>query len=443
MLPDKLIYIETFGCQMNERDSEIMAQSLASSYAPTQDLAKADLILVNTCSIRGKAEEKAYSLLGRLKHAKKKRPHLVIGVVGCVAQQEGDRLLERMPYLDLVVGPQNIYRLPELVRKAREAQEREVATDLAAIFAIPPFLPALANGPTHKRFVTIMQGCNNFCTYCVVPYTRGRENSRKANDILREVEHLVSLGVKEITLLGQNVNSYADPESALAPDFPTLLRAVAKIEGVKRLRFTTSNPKDLTEELMRCFAEIDILCRHFHLPVQSGSNAVLKRMNRKYDLETYLARVEGLRRHCPDIALTTDIIVGFPGESEADFEATMALVEKIRYHGAFFFKYSDRPNAKSAEFADKIPLAVKKARLARLQEAIDRLALERSQEYVGQIQELMVEGESKAAAGQWCGRTGSNQLVNFDSPTPLAAGEMVRVRIDHACQHTLRGTLLL
>ncbi|MDH3359528.1 MAG: MiaB/RimO family radical SAM methylthiotransferase, partial [Desulfobulbaceae bacterium] len=276
MHPERLAYIETFGCQMNERDSEIMAQLLAQeSYARTTELKHADVVVVNTCSIRDKAEQKVYSLMGRVRMLKEERPGLVVAITGCVAQQEGQKLIDRMPFVDLVVGPQHIYELPDLVVKA--ANGHKVAVEQSSKFVIPPFLPAMESGSPYKRFVTIMQGCNNFCTYCVVPFTRGREVSRSFEDIIAEVEHLVASGIKEITLIGQNVNSYGlDHDKATRKTFPQLLRAVAAIEGVSRLRFTTSNPKDLSQELMDCFADLPKLCSHFHLPVQSGSNNILK-----------------------------------------------------------------------------------------------------------------------------------------------------------------------
>lgn len=437
---------------MNERDSEIMEQLLSeASYAPTDTLSKADVVVVNTCSIRGKAEQKAFSLLGRLRKIKKQKPSMRIAVTGCVAQQEGRNIVERMPHVDIVLGPQSIYRLADCVNNndasLPEKAYPQIHTDQKKKFAIPAYLPSLQEEETisHKRFVTIMQGCNNFCTYCVVPYTRGREVSRNVEDIIEEVSHLVHNGVKEITLLGQNVNSFGlDLDKDKRVNFAQLLHAVSKIKGVERLRFTTSNPKDLSEELMRSFQEIDTLCPHFHLPVQSGSNGVLKRMNRKYSIETYLAKVEKLRDYCPEIAITTDIIVGFPGETEADFEATMALLEKVRYHGAFSFKYSDRPNTKSADFTDKVPEDEKGKRLARLQKRQEQITLERNQEYIGKTLKVMIEGQSKNGEGRISGRTATNHIVNFSVPSPFPSkpGQLVDVIIEKACLHSLQGKLL-
>lgn len=427
---------------MNDRDSEIMAQLMSESSQPAHDIADADIVLVNTCSIREKAEQKAFSLLGQLKSLKQKKAGLIIGVVGCVAQQEGQKILQRMPYVDLVLGPQNIYNLPALLDDIICDHKRIVAIDQSPSFVIPPFLPEMGAGPSHKRFVTIMQGCNNFCTYCVVPFTRGREVSREFSDIVAEAQLLVEHGVKEITLLGQNVNSYGrDQAGRQIHTFAGLLRAVAKLDGLERLRFTTSNPKDLTTELMQTFADLPVLCSHFHLPVQSGSDQILKRMNRNYTRERYLALVEELRRNRPGIAITTDIIVGFPGETEADFEATFALVNEVRYHGAFSFKYSDRPQAKSVDFDGKLPEELKAERLARLQKRIDEIVLERNREYVNRQERVMVESENTNRAGQWHGRANSNHIVHFEGAGPFVPGQMADILITEACQHSLRGEL--
>lgn len=450
----KHVYIETFGCQMNERDSEIMKQQLAGiDYLPTSDLPRADLILVNTCSIRAKAEQKVYSLLGRLKKNKKKNPSLIIVVAGCVAQQEGEKLPARMPHVDIVVGTQHIHRLAELLTKVQKNRSSQIATGFSSTFKIPryrpPFRPQNDSPPTIqdrpiKKFVTIMQGCNNFCTYCVVPRTRGREISRPAEDVLSEIKFLAENGVREVTLLGQNVNSYNGLLTGSGIDganknFPELLRMAAKVEGIERLRFTTSHPKDLSEELLACFAEIEKLCPHFHLPVQSGSNRILKRMNRKYTIDAYLEKVAALRAIRTDIALTTDIIVGFPGETREDFAATMNLLETVRFHSAFSFKYSDRPMAKAAAFNEKVPEPEKSRRLRKLQARQDEITLERNIEFIGKQLTVMTEGLSKTAQ-QWSGRTGTNHVVNFTAQN-LMPGEMVEVIIEKGCLHSLRGRL--
>ena len=456
MIPGKKSYIETFGCQMNERDSEIMARMLSeSNYTPTTDMKQADVIVINTCSIREKAEQKVYSLLGRLKKLKEKNPSLIISVAGCVAQQEGERLQARMPLVDIVLGPQQIYRLPELVRKVSTDKKNQLAVNLAPDFQMPTYIPPSpatttveqsrdkVSGTSFRKYVTIMQGCNNFCTYCVVPYTRGRETSRSPDDIIAETTSLVEQGVKEVTLLGQNVNSYGRgvDGSLKYITFPELLRKVAKINGIERIRFTTSHPKDLSLELISCFGELENLCPHFHLPVQSGSNAVLKKMNRKYTIEGYLDKVRTLRDVRPDIALTTDIIVGFPGETEEDFQATMNLLEKVRYHGAFSFKYSDRPQARSVAFADKIDEQVKSRRLSALQARQDAISLEENVCYKDTIQAVMVEGQSKNGDGQWSGRSMNNLIVNF-AGADLYPGQTVDVRITDGLLHSLRGILV-
>lgn len=445
----KNLYIKTFGCQMNERDSEIIEQLLAQEgYIPTNSAANADVILINTCSIREKAEQKVFSLLGSLREEKKRNPDLLLGVTGCVAQQEGEQIRERMPHVDLIVGTQQIYRLPEMLsRLTLKSTSREIATNLEDSFVIPPFQKLLTNPPSpalpnFQRFVTIMQGCNNFCSYCVVPGTRGREISRPVADIIEEIEILVSQGVKEITLLGQNVNSYGQTNAVAAGpvSFPELLRQVAAVGGLKRLRFTTSHPKDLNDALMRCFAEVEILCPQFHLPVQSGSNAVLKRMNRKYSVEQYLDKVAALRRYRPDIALATDIIVGFPGETEADFTATMDLLNTVRFHGSFSFKYSDRPHTRSAEFSDKVPEDIKGQRLQLFQSRQDEISLERNFESLGTTVEVMIEACDESTVR---GRTGAHQVVHMVPTTaPLSPGELVMARIDHAGKHSLKGTII-
>jgi tRNA-2-methylthio-N6-dimethylallyladenosine synthase len=451
----KKSYIETFGCQMNERDSEIMGQMLSNAdYIPTQDIKQADVIVINTCSIRDKAEQKVYSLLGRLKKLKEKKPTLIISVAGCVAQQEGKRLQARMPLVDIVLGPQQIYRLAELVKSIEEKGKPQTALELSPTFEIPRYMPPSPARqipqdehaePAHsfKKFVTIMQGCNNFCTYCVVPYTRGRETSRKPDDIISEITALAEQGVKEISLLGQNVNSYGKVHESRIQHitFPELLRNVSQIKGIERVRFSTSHPKDLSPELIECFAEIKNLCPHFHLPVQSGSNNILKRMNRKYTIEDYLEKVEALKQVRPDMVITTDIIVGFPGETDDDFQATMDLLETVRYHSAYSFKYSDRPQAKSVAFDDKIDERVKSERLHRLQDRQSAISLQENQKYEGSVQTVMVEGESKNADGQWSGRTMSNIIVNFDG-TSLTPGQEVQVMITDGLRNSLRGILI-
>ena len=439
---------------MNERDSEIMAQSLAGyGYIEGMDMYAADLVILNTCSIRAKAEQKVMSLLGYLRKIKEKRPNMQICVAGCVAQQEGARIIARMPHVNLVIGTQNIYDLGALLEKS-VSQGSQVVTDLKTDYDIPRFLPEIslpgssfsATSPAlpspFKKFVTIMQGCNNYCTYCVVPYTRGREVSRIVKDIIDEVKVLVNSGVKEITLLGQNVNSYGktnqvDPNNANF-NFADLLKDVSEISGLARLRFTTSNPKDLTDDLMRCFRDIKNLCAQFHLPVQAGSDRTLQRMNRKYSVAQYLDKVNKLREYCPGIAITTDVIVGFPGETDEDFAGTMTLLETVRFHGSFSFMYSDRPGTRASEFDEKVDEQVKSARLALFQKRQDEICLERNREYLGTIKKVMIEANDTTGAR---GRTETNHIVHFTEPLSSAPGDIVNARIFFAGQHSLQGKI--
>lgn len=437
---------------MNERDSEIMAQSLADfGYIEGMDMLTADLVILNTCSIRAKAEQKVMSLLGYLRKTKEKRPEMKICVAGCVAQQEGARIIERMPHVNLVIGTQNIYEVGSLLEKSSSVGS-QVVTQLKNDYDIPRFLPEIAHSkhPTaivapasfrpFRKFVTIMQGCNNYCTYCVVPYTRGREVSRKVKDIVDEVKVLVDSGIKEITLLGQNVNSYGktnqvDPDNEKY-NFADLLQEVSEIDGLTRLRFTTSNPKDLTDQLMRCFRDIKNLCAQFHLPVQAGSDTILQRMNRKYTVAQYLDKVNKLHEYCPGIALTTDVIVGFPGETDADFAGTMELLETVRFHGSFSFKYSDRPGTRASQFEEKVDEQVKSERLARFQKRQDEISLARNREYVGTIRQVMLE---EVGADTAKGRTETNHIVHFTKALPYAPGDIIAAKIIFAGQHSLQG----
>lgn len=447
----RALYIKTFGCQMNERDSEIIEQLLyPEGFIPVTDMDDADLVVVNTCSIRSKAEQKVYSLLGQLRQYKSCNPNMLIAVAGCVAQQEGPNIQQRMPHVDIVVGTQQIYRLPEMIRMIDQGTGApRLAVNLDSSFSIPSFHSYYAPGKKHspspalnfKKFVTIMQGCNNYCSYCVVPYTRGRETSRPVADIMEEIQVLLDRGVTEITLLGQNVNSYGqtNPVADRSVRFAGLLRRVSALPGLQRLRFTTSNPKDLSDDLMRCFAEIENLCPQFHLPVQSGSDSVLKRMNRKYTVALYLQKVRTLREYRPDIALSTDIIVGFPGETDDEFAATMDLLRTVRYDSSFSFKYSDRPGTRSAGFDSKVDEEVKAERLSRFQDLQDSISLERNREYVGRVMEIVVEGKGKN--NLLFGRTTTNHIVHFpeEDMQELRLGDMVPVRIHTAGQHSLTG----
>lgn len=439
---------------MNLRDSEIMAQSLASrGFIETMTYQEADLIILNTCSIRAKAEQKVLSLLGYLRKAKAANPSMRLVVAGCVAQQEGIRLIEKMPHVDLVIGTQHIYDLAEHLDKANTGGS-QVVTNLSDDYRIPQFLPdpqgvhapsppPLPAKPPLGRFVTIMQGCNNFCSYCVVPYTRGREVSRNFNEIIDEVRALVEQGVKEVTLLGQNVNSYGKTNTVGTEQspcsFPQLLRAVASVNGLARLRFTTSNPTDFSEELMRCYKDLENLCPQLHLPVQSGSDRILKRMNRHYTRKEYLEKVDLLRSYAPTIALTTDIIVGFPGETEHDFEETMSLLETVRFHGSFSFKYSDRPGTKASLLTEKVAERVQATRLQQFQARQDEISLERNREYLGTIKRVLVE---EICGKDLRGRTDTNHIVHIkDCHSSVAVGDFLGVRIIHAGQHSLQGEM--
>ncbi len=434
----KKVFLETFGCQMNENDSDRILGFLKDiRYTRTYEPADADLIIINTCSIRDKAEQKVYSTLGRFKTLKSENPGLIIGVAGCVAQQEGEKLLKRAPYLDIVFGPDNIHRLKDFISEA-SLKSRVVAIEQKAEIDGDEYglhLPSAGQ----KAFVSIMRGCDNFCSYCIVPYTRGREVSRPSSDIIEEVKRLADEGVMEVTLIGQNVNSYGNSGKDIS--FPELLRKAAKVDGIKRVRFITSHPKDISEELIYLFKEEPKLCRHIHLPVQSGSNAVLKMMGRGYTRQQYLLKLSLLKALYPEMAVTTDIIVGFPGESESDFEDTMELIKDVRFGNIFSFMYSPRPNTKAAAFKDQVPFEVKSERLKTLQEAQREIALERNLRLVGSALEVLVEGRSKADGGEFMGRTSCNRIVNFPAPEgfPAEAGCLIDVRITHALSNSLRG----
>jgi tRNA-2-methylthio-N6-dimethylallyladenosine synthase len=433
-LPKRKLYLRTFGCQMNVADSELMAQVLGEEYHLTAQAEDADLYLINTCAIRRKAEEKVRSLLGSLKSLKQKRPQLILGVGGCVAQQEGERLLAFAPHLNLVFGTQGIYRLPDLVDRAGRG-ERVVDVGLGRDC---PELPHRTWAPgTFQTMVTIMQGCDNFCTFCVVPYVRGRETSREPGAVVDEVAAFLAAGGKEVTLLGQNVNSYGRslPEPMT---FAQLLRRLNRLPGLNRLRFATSHPRDLSPELIHSFGELSALCEHLHLPVQSGSNQILRRMNRGYTREHYLTKVAMLRQACPGLALSTDLIVGFPGETEADFGQTLELMREAGFDQAFSFKYSPRPQTRAATFTDQVPEDVKAERLARLQAWQDELTRLSQARLVGQEQEILVEGRSKRSLQELCGRLRTNQVVNFIGP-PELVGQLTRVIITEARPHSLKG----
>jgi tRNA-2-methylthio-N6-dimethylallyladenosine synthase len=435
---EKLIYVETFGCQMNASDSEkIVALLKGIGYSNTHDFSLADLIILNTCSVRAKAEQKVYSRLGRFKGLKKRNRRLILGVGGCVAQQEGDRLLASVPYLDIVFGTHNLHMLPELVLAAEQGERLSQTAFLDNGTRLDLFPAADGEGGV-SRFVTIMQGCDNYCSYCIVPYVRGREISRRSAEIMDEIREMADKGVREVTLIGQNVNSYGlmSPDE---PDFASLLRLVAEVPGIERIRFTTSHPKDISQPLIDCFAGLPRLCGHIHLPAQSGSDAVLARMNRGYSRRQYLEKIAALKAARPGIQITGDMIVGFPGESEADFSETLSLMEEVRYADLFSFVYSPRPETRAADYPDDISREQKQARLERLQARQREMTLERNKIFVGSRQQLLTEGVSRRG-DQLFGRTSGNRIVNFPSD-PSLIGSMVEVTITRAFQNSLLGEL--
>ena len=433
----KKAYIKTYGCQMNEYDSEVMAGLLTKDhYQLTSRPEEADLIILNTCYVREKVKQKVYSKLGEIKKLKEKNPHLILGVCGCVAQRRPEEVLQQAPYVDFILGTFNFYRLPLVVRRVRESGERIV--DVEERETIPEKLPKLRKN-RFSAYVPIMRGCDNFCTYCNVPYVRGRERSRLPEDILREVEELSCQGYKEVTLLGQNVNSYGKGlENRL--DFADLLTRINCIEGIERIRFTTSHPKDITNKLIQRMRDLDKVCEHLHLPVQAGSNKVLKRMRRGYTKERYLELVDKIRKTIPQISLTTDIIVGFPGESEQDFQETLDLVRRVEFDGAFTFCYSRIKGTEAAEFEDQLPEEVKKERLRRLIQLQRQILEKRNKSLVGQKFEVLVEGLSKKSSDELQGRTRTNKVVVFKG-SPDLVGKLVQVKIVDSSQWALRGEI--
>lgn len=439
---EKRFYLETFGCQMNVVDSERIVDLLRQiGYRQVPAAAEADLILLNTCSIRDKAERKVYGHLGRFKPLKDDNPALIIGVGGCVAQQEGERLLQKVPYLDLVFGTHNVHKLPEMVSRVEENRVRCLETEFLDRDTRLQLFPSRTEGDAVTRFVTVMQGCDNFCSYCIVPHVRGREVSRPSAEIIEEVRQLAASGVREVTLIGQNVNSYGRKEPGEL-SFARLLRAVHAVEGIERIRFTTSHPKDLSEELIDCFGSLDKLCRHLHLPVQSGSGRVLRRMNRGYGRDRYLEQVRRLKAVCPEIRLTSDIIVGFPGESAADFEETLSLMAEVRYADVFSFLYSSRPGTAAAELPDDLGAAEKQERFDRLLALQEQVSREIWEGDCGRVLPVLVEGESRQGGGQLFGRTGWNRIVNFEGDQALV-GQIVPVRITRNFRNSHLGEAVI
>jgi tRNA-2-methylthio-N6-dimethylallyladenosine synthase len=440
-MPKKL-YIETFGCQMNEYDSAKMRDVLNASHGfeLTGDPELADVLLLNTCSIREKAQEKVFSELGRWRPLKEKRPDVMIGVGGCVASQEGEALQKRAPFVDMVFGPQTLHRLPQLLEKARASQSPVMDISFPENEKFDALPEPRAEGP--KAFVSVMEGCSKYCTFCVVPYTRGEEISRPVADVVAEIAALAAQGVREVNLLGQNVNAYrGETEDGEIADFALLLNYVAAIDGIERIRYTTSHPVEFSDSLIDAYAEIPELVDHLHLPVQSGSNRILRLMKRGHTREDYMAKIARLRAVRPKISLSSDFIVGFPGETEDDFEQTMDLIETLGFDHSFSFIYSARPGTPAAEMPDETPLALKRERLARLQGRIAEMAGAISRGMVNSVQRVLVEGVSKKDYAQMSGRTENNRVVNFTGH-PKLVGRFADVLITEALPNSLRGRWL-
>jgi tRNA-2-methylthio-N6-dimethylallyladenosine synthase len=438
---DKKVFIRTFGCQMNEYDSAKMADVLGQSHSMsvTESPEEADLILFNTCSVREKAQEKVFSDLGRIRHLKRKRPDLLIGVGGCVASQEGARIIERAPFVDLVFGPQTLHRLPAMIEQRLASGRPQVDISFPEVEKFDALPLPRVEGVT--AFVSIMEGCSKYCTFCVVPYTRGEEVSRPPEEVLAEVADLADQGVREVTLLGQNVNAYRGTDADGDPvDFALLLECASRIEGIGRIRYTTSHPKDFTPRLIEAHRRLPQLAEHVHLPLQSGSDRVLAAMKRGYTLLEYKSIVRRLRAARPDISISSDFIVGFPGETDADFEQTLRVAEALKFDTGFSFVYSLRPGTPAAELPDPTPREAKLERLHRLQQVLEASGRAIGQAMVGRIERVLVEGASKRDEHEVSGRASNNRIVNFPA-SPDRIGQFVGVRILEALPHSLRGEL--
>ena len=440
----KKLFIRTFGCQMNEYDSDKMVDVLNASeeIVKTDNPEEADIILFNTCSVREKAQEKVFHDLGRVKHLKKLNPNLVIGVGGCVASQEGDAIVARAPYVDIVFGPQTLHRLPQLIAQQKQSGKAAVDISFPEIEKFDAMPPAEVKGAT--AFVSIMEGCSKFCTFCIVPYTRGGEVSRPFDDVLTEVAGLAANGVKEVTLLGQNVNAYrgAMAESEEFDDLALVIEYIAEIPGIERIRYTTSHPREMTQRLLDTYLKVPKLVSHLHLPVQSGADRVLAAMKRGYTALEYKSIIRKLRAIRPDISLSSDFIIGFPGETDDDFEKTMKLIEDIGFDTSFSFIYSQRPGTPAEEMEDTLPAAVKSARLSRLQKHIEAHAHTISEAMVGTVQRVLIEGTSKKDVHELAGRTDNNRVVNLVG-NPRLINTFVDVRITAALPHSLRGEIVI
>ena len=442
-MSNKKVFIRTFGCQMNEYDSDKMVDVLGANegLVKTDNPEEADVILFNTCSVREKAQEKVFHDLGRVKHLKQRNPDLIIGVGGCVASQEGDAIVQRAPYVDLVFGPQTLHRLPQLIAERRASGRSQVDISFPEIEKFDAMPPARVEGAS--AFVSIMEGCSKYCTFCVVPYTRGEEVSRPLDDILTEVATLADQGVKEVTVLGQNVNAWRGAITkggSETGDFAFLLECVAEIPGIERLRYTTSHPREMTQRIIDAYGKIPKLVSHLHLPVQAGSDRVLAAMKRGYTALEYKSLVRKLRAVRPDLSLSSDFIVGFPGETEADFEKTMKLIDEVGFDASFSFVYSARPGTPAADLEDDVPQTDKLKWLSRLQKRIEAQVAVISESMVGSTQRILVEGPSKKNADELAGRTENNRVVNF-AGNPRLVGQFVDVLITSALPHSLRGEI--
>ncbi|MGV8990346.1 MAG: tRNA (N6-isopentenyl adenosine(37)-C2)-methylthiotransferase MiaB [Thiobacillus sp.] len=438
----KKIYIKTFGCQMNEYDSDKMADvlNISDGLVKTDTPDDADVILFNTCSVREKAQEKVFHDLGRVRHLKKANPDLIIGVGGCVASQEGAAIVSRAPFVDVVFGPQTLHRLPELIAKKRATGRAQVDISFPEIEKFDHLPPARVEGSS--AFVSIMEGCSKYCTFCVVPYTRGEEFSRPFDDVIAEVVTLANGGVKEVTLLGQNVNAYqgALDEGGTA-DFAYLLEMVHELPGIERIRYTTSHPREMTQRLIDCYGKLPKLVSHLHLPVQSGSDHMLAAMKRGHTVLEFKSIIRRLREQRPDLCLSSDFIIGFPGETDADFEATMNLIRELDFDASFSFIYSKRPGTPASSFPDDVTPEQKSQRLTKLQAQVEAQAQVVNQAMIGTVQRVLVEGHAKKNADELAGRTDNNRIVNF-AGQPRLIGQFVEVTVTQALSHSLRGEIV-
>ena len=442
-VPSKKLYIKTHGCQMNEYDSSRMKDLLGESHnmVPTEDPEDADVILINTCSIREKAQERLFHELGRWKKLKKKNPDLVIGVGGCVASQEGEAIAKRAPYVDLIFGPQTLHRLPEMMETKKNNGVVVVDISFPEIEKFDRLPQPDADGVS--AFVSIMEGCSKYCTFCVVPYTRGEEVSRPVADVMTEIMHLAKQGVREVNLLGQNVNAYrGDTADGTQIDLAELITYVAAIDGIDRIRFTTSHPVEFTDALIEVYNQVPELVSHLHLPVQSGSDRILMAMKRGHTVLEYKSKLRKIKKNRPNISFSSDFIIGFPGETDADFEATMKLIQEMDFDTSYSFIYSARPGTPAADFPDDTPEEVKKHRLAILQDRLIQQALAISRRMVGNTERILVTGYSKKDPGQLCGRTENNRVANFRSDNADLIGKFADILIEEALTNSLRGTLV-